>query len=152
MNRIKWLLLRHLSASVSMFLKICASPASELFNGFYSYSVLKSVFAMGLCPVNMNILAQEIMVFQMSPNTQNDDFPQNGCNGFYQIVLFYGDRLPKYNSVGDVFRIITINTLGAQTRNVDFVEAGFLVRCFHCCSVFINQKWSTEQHSISFLR
>jgi hypothetical protein len=57
---------------------MCALPVSQLF-----ILGIEECIAMGWCPANINILAQETAVFQMIPNTQNDKFPQNACNDFY---------------------------------------------------------------------
>jgi hypothetical protein len=46
----------HVCPSVSIYIWICTSQAPETWNGFYSYSVFKSLFAIRLCPENIKIL------------------------------------------------------------------------------------------------
>jgi hypothetical protein len=76
--------------------------------------------------VNLNIPAPKIEDLQKSPKTLNYNFIENGSNVFDYISLIYGERMPKYNRIGAIFRKTTVSALGAQTRNVDFVETGFI--------------------------
>jgi hypothetical protein len=51
-------------------------------DGFYLYSVLKSLSVIGQCLVNMNILAPKIEVCQMRPKKQRPFLKKNGYNDF----------------------------------------------------------------------
>jgi hypothetical protein len=54
---------------VCMYICMCASLAPGRLDGFYSYSVFKSLFIIGQCPVNMN---------NPAPKTRDpSDGPQN---------------------------------------------------------------------------
>jgi hypothetical protein len=78
----------------------------------------------------MNIPAPKIGALEMGPKTQNCDILENGSSNLNEIVVIYGDHLPKYDCVGDIFRKMTVPTLGAQVRNVDFIV--------FCCLIFSN--------------
>jgi hypothetical protein len=52
---------------------MCALTALECLDRFYSYSVLKSLPAIGQCLVNMNILPPKFRAHEMDPKTQNCD-------------------------------------------------------------------------------
>jgi hypothetical protein len=57
--------------NVSPYVWVCASLASERLEGFYSYSLFKSLSIVGRYPMNINILAPKIGVIQVGPETQN---------------------------------------------------------------------------------
>jgi hypothetical protein len=74
-SRKKWFLVRCLYVCMDGWM--CASLASGRLEGYYSYSVPKSVFATVRFPVNANIPAPEILTLQKSPETQNGNFLEN---------------------------------------------------------------------------
>jgi hypothetical protein len=43
----------------------------------YSYSLLKILFILGQCPVDLDIPTPKIRTHQMSPKSQNGDFLEN---------------------------------------------------------------------------
>jgi hypothetical protein len=63
---------------------LCAPVAPERLDGFYSYSIFKSLLVISLYPVDMNILAPQIRVLNRPhPRTQNCNFVENGTYDFY---------------------------------------------------------------------
>jgi hypothetical protein len=71
------------------------SPAPELFERFYSYSLFKSSSVKGQCPVNMNIPAQKTGTIQMDQKEQNDHLQENDYNDSDYISILFGDHLLK---------------------------------------------------------
>jgi hypothetical protein len=71
----KWFLVRCLYICMDGWM--WASLASGRLQGYYSYSVPKSVSATGRFPVNMNIPAPQMSALQKSPETQNGNFLQS---------------------------------------------------------------------------
>jgi hypothetical protein len=65
-----------------LFLRMYPSLALEPLDGFYSYSVLKSLSLVGRCSANMVVPAPEIGTHQTIPKTQRVDFLGNG---FYDV-------------------------------------------------------------------
>jgi hypothetical protein len=59
---------------------MCASLAAEEFDGFYSYSVFKSLLIITQCLVKMNILAQKIGAPKMDSKKQKCEFLENSHN------------------------------------------------------------------------
>jgi hypothetical protein len=57
--------------AVFMYLKMRGPLAFKWFDGFFSYSVFKSAFVLGLCPLNMNILVPKIGALQGVAVKQN---------------------------------------------------------------------------------
>lgn len=58
----------HNAVLISVCLCVCMSSlASERFDGFYSYSVFKSLFNLGRWPVNMNNLAPKLEALYRAP-------------------------------------------------------------------------------------
>jgi hypothetical protein len=64
--------------AISLHVWVCSSLAVEWLDGFYSYSIFKSVSVIGRCQMNMNIQAPKVGVFQMVPETQNGDIIEDG--------------------------------------------------------------------------
>jgi hypothetical protein len=56
--------------------------APEWLDRFCSYSVFKSLFFMGQCPMNLNIPMPKLRALKMGPKTQNVDFLENSCNSY----------------------------------------------------------------------
>jgi hypothetical protein len=54
--------------------------SSWMIDAIQSYSLLKSLYFIGRCPVIMNILAIKIRAFQTSLKEQNGDFLENARN------------------------------------------------------------------------
>jgi hypothetical protein len=63
----------------------------------------------------MNILTLEVAAFQMGPQRQNGDFVEYICNGFDKISVIHWLHLPKLNSIGGTFRIVTARAPGPHT-------------------------------------
>jgi hypothetical protein len=67
---------------------MCASPAPERLDGFYSYSVIKNLSVIARCPVNMNlkscmnILAPKNGALSDGLLKQNGDFLENCSENF----------------------------------------------------------------------
>jgi hypothetical protein len=59
------------------------------------YCVFKSLSIIGRWPVNINTLVPKIEVRQISVETQNGVFLENGSNDFALISVSYEDNLPK---------------------------------------------------------
>lgn len=59
---------------VYTYVRMWPSVAPERLNGFCSRSVFESLFIMGRCLVNINIVALKIEALIMDPNTQSNIF------------------------------------------------------------------------------
>jgi hypothetical protein len=66
-----------------------AVPPTELFDGFSSYSIYKSLFILGRCTVSMTVLAPKIEGFEISPKPQKENFLENGFCDSDQISVIY---------------------------------------------------------------
>jgi hypothetical protein len=60
----------------------------------------------------------------MSPEayTYNGDFLENVSSDFDNNSIMFGDRVRKETCIGGILRKMTLRALGAQTRNVHFLE------------------------------
>jgi hypothetical protein len=61
---------------------MCTSLVSERLEGFYFYSVFRSLSILGQCLVNINILAPKIGALHRGLQAQNTDFLKNESNNF----------------------------------------------------------------------
>jgi hypothetical protein len=118
--------------------------APELLERLHSYSVLKSLSILRLCPMNLNFSLQNIGAFQMGTKTHNGNFLENGRNCFHWIEIIFRDPIPKQNCTGGIFRSITECALGSQNAKCQISrDWHFRWDGFRCCSVFSNQHRST---------
>jgi argininosuccinate synthase len=53
---------------------MCTSLALEWLEEPYSHATFTNISFIGQCPVNMNIAVSKIVVLQVGPKTQNDNF------------------------------------------------------------------------------
>jgi hypothetical protein len=118
---------------------VCMNVHLSRLNGFYSYSVCKSLSVICRCPTNMNILARKYGVPSDKPPKQNGDFLENVYKGSDYISVLYGDYLPKnfhrwslHKNNGT--RTRAPNTKGKCCRNQLYRSDGF-----NFCSVLSNQ-------------
>jgi hypothetical protein len=58
--------------------------------------------------------------------TQIRNFIVSVSHNFDYISIICGGNLPKRNCIGSVFKKVPVRAPGAQTRNVEFVKAGFI--------------------------
>jgi hypothetical protein len=97
-----------------------ATPAPEWLNIFYSYLVFKSLPIIGQCLANMNILAPKIGPSRWTSKNKMVIFLKTIVAIFIRCQQFMETIFP--NKTGDIFSKIMLCALGAQMRNVVFVE------------------------------
>lgn len=73
---------------------ICDPLPSEQLDGFYSYSIIKSLSLVSPWLANMNILVLEIMAKHWGP-AQNLNFLENDCDDFDWVSAMCGEHLSK---------------------------------------------------------
>jgi hypothetical protein len=80
---------------ISMYVRMCTVLAPGRLEGFYSYLLFKSLYVIGWCPGNLNILVTKIETPQMGPKKPNGNFLANGRNNLYLIPVIYGGHISK---------------------------------------------------------
>jgi hypothetical protein len=91
-NATKWFLEWHLSPDLSSCM--CALLRPERLNGFESRSVFKSLFIIGLCLINTNILATKRGILINGPETHYFYFFGISYKDFDYISIIYGNHGP----------------------------------------------------------
>jgi hypothetical protein len=92
---------------------VCALLALERLDRFCSNSIFESLFIIGRYPMNINILAPEIVAIQMAPNSGTAFFLKSGSNDLDCISAANGDHLRKQNCISGILRKVTVRAWGA---------------------------------------
>jgi hypothetical protein len=83
------------SICLSVYVWMCPSQVPEWLDGFYSYPNFKSFICYRSVPGECELSSSKLGPFR---------------------------RAPEYKCIGGVFREVSVRSLGAQTRNVQFFE------------------------------